>query len=350
MMNKVVSNHNPILIVGPAWVGDMVMAQTLFKCLKQVYPNSVIDVIAPPWTVPLVTRMPEIRTGLPLAIGHGQLQLGQRFQIAKQCRPQNYQWAIVLPNSFKSALLPLWAKIPKRTGWVGEWRYGLLNDHRRLDKAALPLMIQRFAALAYDHHEQLPSKLPWPRFVIKEQQVQQLLKKLQLTVERPILAFCPGAEFGPAKRWPEKHFASVANYYQQQGWQIWIFGSKKDSTIATNINKQCQQPCVDLTGKTSLPEAIDLLSCAKRVITNDTGLMHIAAALQRPLVAIYGSSSANFTPPLSNQVNILSLNLACSPCFQRQCPLQHLDCLEKLVPQQVIDACEQLEEISAESS
>jgi heptosyltransferase-2 len=214
-----------ILIIGPAWIGDMVMAQTLFKLLKQRLPKSIIHVLAPKWTSPVLERMPEVDKVLVSPFTHGELALYKRYKLGKSLRQENYDQAIVLLNSFKSALIPFWARILRRTGWRGEMRYGLLNDIRILNKNKLPLMIQRFAALGLDKSEVLPETLPWP----------ELMAKKNKSVAEKVLALCPGAEFGPAKRWPAKYFAEVANNKLAEGWQIWLFGSKNDAKIAAEI-------------------------------------------------------------------------------------------------------------------
>ena len=330
-----------ILIIGPAWVGDMVMAQTLFQLLQR-REKVVIDVLAPDATRPLLNRMPEVHQALAWPFPHGQLQLKKRWQIGRALRAQYYDWAIVLPNSFKSALPLLVARIPRRTGFKGEWRFGLLNDIRILDKKALSLMIERFMALGLAPQESIPRPFPQPHLQTDAENTQKIVEKLNLTLDKPILALCPGAEYGPAKRWLSEYYAAVAQNKIQQGWQVWIFGSPKDKMAAEEIQQFAQNQCIDLTGKTQLTDAIDLLALAEAVITNDSGLMHVAAALDRPIVAIYGSSSPQFTPPLCNQVKIISLNLSCSPCFQRQCPLGHFKCMRDLKPPQVLHALNEL--------
>lgn len=331
-----------ILVVGPAWVGDMVMAQTLFTLLKNQQ-NCVIDVIAPNWSKPLLARMPEIRSAFTLAIGHKELKLLTRYQTGKSLRAQHYDQAILLPNSFKSALVPFWAGIPQRTGWLGEFRYGLLNDIRKLDKQRYPLMIQRFMALGLPENAELENPISIkPNLSVNPTEVSAALDKFNLDLSKPVLALCPGAEFGPAKRWPDVHYAAVAKEKLAQGWQVWLFGSPKDQDVSNLINDSVAKQCVDLTGKTNLGEAIDLLSVANMVVSNDSGLMHIAAALNRKLVVVYGSSSAKFTPPLNEAKKILSLNLPCSPCFERQCKFGHLNCLTQLEPKQVLLAMDEL--------
>lgn len=333
-------------MIGPAWVGDMVMAQTLYKLLHQVDPGCQVDVLAPPQTLPLVSRMPEIQQSFSLPIKHGELGLKARYQLARELRKQHYTQTIVLPNSWKSALIPFFAGIPKRTGWIGEQRYGLLNDARRLDSKALPLMIQRFAALAFPAKINLQAfaeefhfaTLPWPKLVVSDEQREAVLKQYNIKLDKPVLALCPGAEFGSAKRWPAEHYATLANIYLKRGWDVWLFGSSKEQVAADLIMQYTQQNCVNLVGKTKLIEAVDLLSAATVVVTNDSGLMHVSAAVGKPVIVMYGSSSPKFTPPLSQQAQILSLNLNCSPCFQRECPLGHLKCLRDLMPEQVMAA------------
>ncbi|MBI2382210.1 MAG: lipopolysaccharide heptosyltransferase II [Gammaproteobacteria bacterium] len=330
------------LIVGPSWVGDMVMAQVLFRLLKAAQPEVAIDVLAPDWSRPLLERMPEVDRALSLPFGHGELRLADRYRQGKALRDQGYEQAFVLPNSLKSALLPAFARIPVRTGWRGELRYGWLNDLRPLDKARYPLMIERFAALAFPEGMPLPEPLPWPQLAVSPQSVAAALERLGLNTAQPVLALCPGAEFGPAKRWPERHYTTVARYFQAYGWQVWLFGSAKDKAVAEAIKNGAGRDCRVLTGDTSLAEAIDLLAQANLVVSNDSGLMHIAAATGRRLIVPYGSSSPDFTPPLSKTVRVLRLGLECSPCFQRECPLKHLNCLEQLEPGMVITAAREL--------
>ena len=335
-----------ILIIGPSWVGDMVMAQTLFICLKQRHgADCMIDVLAPDWSRPILERMPEVRQALSFPLGHGALELSTRRSIGQGLRGQ-YDQAILLPNSLKSALVPFFADIPLRTGWRGEMRYGLLNDVRKLDKDAYPLMIERFMALAYEPNTELPKPYPRPALQIDPASREQALQHFGLERDRPVLALCPGAEFGEAKRWPSEHYAAVADAHIRQGWQVWLFGSKKDHAVAEHIRGRLipglREEATNLCGDTSLAQAIDLLSCADAVVSNDSGLMHVASALNRPLVAVYGSTSPGFTPPLADRVETLQLGLDCSPCFDRTCRFGHYNCLRDLMPAQVNAALERL--------
>lgn len=323
-----------ILIIAPSWVGDMVMAQSLFKQLKQQHSNVTIDVFAPMWTAGLLQRMPEIRQTITHHLTHGRFALSTHYQLAKQLRTYHYQQAIVLPNSWKSALIPFLAKIPLRTGFIGEIRYGLLNDIRKKDKKLLQKTVQQFVALGLPKNSEL-SHIPQPTLQPKIPNV--TLQRLQLNItDQPILALCPGAEYGIAKQWPSTFFAQVAQQKLDEGWQVWLFGSLKDNTVALEIQYLTQQRCINLCGKTQLAEAVDLLALATVVISNDSGLMHVAAALDKPLIAIYGSSDPHMTPPLSNKARILYKNLPCSPCFQRTCRFGHLHCLDEIKPEEVL--------------
>ena len=332
-----VHSNRKILIVGPSWVGDMVMAQSLFICLQRAQPTTLIDVLAPGWSRPLLARMPQVRKAIELPIKHRELAIGKRYHLGVALRHEQYDQVILLPNSFKSALIPLFAKIPLRTGWRGEMRSALLNDCRLLDKASLPLMVQRFVALALTPGAALkPEDCPRPELYIDQDAVQQTLQQMGVadsaTTQRLVL--CPGAEFGDSKQWPASHFADLADKALAADWQVVIVGSANDAAIATAIQQQTQpqwqRNCINLAGRTSLAQVIDVIASATAVVSNDSGLMHIAAALQRPLLALYGSTSADFTPPLADRVKLLASDIECRPCFQRTCPLGHKRCLTEL--------------------
>ncbi|WNB74996.1 lipopolysaccharide heptosyltransferase II [Methylomonas koyamae] len=333
------SSPHSILVVGPSWVGDMVMAQSLFIALKQQTPDCLIDVLAPAWSLPLLARMPQVRQGIAMPLGHGQFGLSARFRLGRQLQGR-YDQAIVLPNSWKSALVPFFAGIPLRTGYLGELRWGLLNDARRLDKKRLTMTVQRFVALGLAGDAKLPPDCPIPQLAIGTEQRQQAREKFSIDAVKKILALCPGAEYGPAKRWPAEHFAAVANAKIGEGWQVWLFGSDKDRPVADAIVELTGGVCRNFVGETTLAEAVDLLALADAVVSNDSGLMHVAAALDKKIVAVYGSSDPGFTPPLNPAAQILSLKLACSPCFKRNCPFGHTRCLTELGPAQVLAALE----------
>ncbi|MEA1062818.1 ADP-heptose--LPS heptosyltransferase RfaF [Erwinia sp. HR93] len=305
-----------ILVIGPSWVGDMMMSQSLYRTLRARYPQAIIDVMAPAWCRPLLARMPEVNEAISMPLGHGAFALSERRRLGLALREKRYDRAFVLPNSFKSALIPFFAHIPIRTGWRGEMRYGLLNDVRKLDKSAWPLMVERYIALAYDKGtmqsaKELPHPLLWPQLQVSEGEKGKVCAQFSIDDARPLIGFCPGAEFGPAKRWPHYHYASLAQSLIEDGYQITLFGSAKDKTAGEQIIAALpaeQQPwCRNLAGETELDQAVGLIAACQAIVTNDSGLMHVAAALGRPLVAVYGPSSPDFTPPLSNKARVIRL-------------------------------------------
>ncbi|MDH4215768.1 MAG: lipopolysaccharide heptosyltransferase II [Gallionella sp.] len=321
-----------ILVIGPSWVGDCMLMQPMLMRLGQRHPGCHIDVLAPPWTAALLRAMPEIHETIINPFPHGALQLGARYRLGKQLRAARYDQAIVLPNSWKSALVPYFADIPLRTGFIGESRHILLNDKRRLDKQQLPLMVERFAQLAEDKQKEIPRPLTNPKLSIGEAQRNATLHKLNLSLDKPVAVFCPGAEYGPAKRWPAAYYADIAARLRQHGYAVWLVGSGKDQPVADEINRLAGEHCINLCGRTDLTDALALLACANLVISNDSGLMHLAAALERPMLALFGSSSPQFTPPLSAQAQVVKLDIECSPCFKRECPLGHFNCMMQLTP------------------
>jgi heptosyltransferase II len=329
------------LIVAPSWIGDTVLAQPLFKRLHELTPGLQLDALAPRWVAPVLERMPEIWRVINSPFRHGELALKARYDLGRLLTREGYQRVYVLPNSLKSALIPFFAGIPERIGFVGESRYGLINGRHRLDKAALPLMAERFAQLAEAPGAALPRPLPLPRLASSPEQQSATLATLTLARPARLAVFCPGAEYGPAKRWPARHFATLADALAARGYTVWLLGSPKDRVVGDEILALATPgtPLRNLCGATALTQAIDLIAAADVVVCNDSGLMHVAAALDRPLVAVYGSSSPGFTPPLSEHAQVISLQLECSPCFERECPLGHLDCLNKLDAQLVLDAC-----------
>ncbi|HIF9513608.1 TPA: lipopolysaccharide heptosyltransferase II [Photobacterium damselae] len=341
-----------ILIIGPSWVGDMVMSQCLYTEIKKLNPEAIIDVMAPGWCKPVLERMPEVNQALEMPLGHGDLNLLARYQLGKILRDDQYDHAYVLPNSAKSALVPFFAKIPVRTGWKGEMRYGLLNDLRN-NKKAFNLMIERYIALAHPARNMTGSgcltNMPYPKLTIDPVAQKEALNKFGLSSDRVAIGLCPGAEFGPAKRWPEQHFAVTAKTLIEQGHQVWLFGSAKDREVTDKIKNslpaELQAFCYNLAGNTSLIEAIDLLAACKIVVSNDSGLMHVSAAVGCHIVALYGSTTPSYTPPLAEHVEVLHTDISCRPCFKRECPLGHLKCLTELTPDLVINAIDKLQKV-----
>jgi len=309
-----------ILVVAPNWIGDALMAQPLLARLREKRPAAKLDVLAPEWVAPVARRMPEVDEVIPVRFRHGSLQLGSRWKLGRELRQRRYDEAIVLPNSWKSALVPFLADIPVRSGYVGESRYGLLNVlHRRPDRR----MREHYARLAEHPGTEPGHPLPQPCLKVDASQVAATCRKFD--VQRPYAVLCPGAEYGPAKRWP--YFAELA---AKLPIPVVLLGSRNDADAAAGIAGS------NLVGKTSLDEAIDLIAGAQYVVTNDSGLMHVAAALGRPLVALFGSSSPEKTPPQSPGARVLWLKPECSPCFRRECPLGHFRCMREITVDQVL--------------
>ncbi len=326
-----------ILVVGPSWVGDMVMAQSLFATLRRTV-GADVDVIAPAWSLPLIGRMPEVREAVEIPLDHGEFRWSLRRRLGITLRERAYTRSIVLPRSWKSALVPWHARIPVRTGYRGEMRFGLLNDIRRLDAAALTQTAQRYVALGLPPESPQPPPVPPPCLRVDRDNQARLLERLGLSDRSPVAAVMPGAEYGPAKCWPLASFAEAARGLADLGYQVWILGSAGDRHAGDEIKRLSQGVAVNLCGETRLEDTVDVLALARHALTNDSGLMHVAAAVGCHVIGIYGSSSPAYTPPLTERCSIHYLGLECSPCFKRECPLGHLRCLREIPAGRVIEA------------
>ena len=325
-------DERPILIVGPSWVGDMVMSQSLVKLLAARRPGAPLDVLAPGWSLPIISRMPEVREAIVSPGGHGQAALGERRRLGRALRARNYGQAIVLPRSLKAALVPWFARVPRRTGFRGEMRYGLINDMRPFEPAVLDQTVKRFAALGLEPGDPLPG-LPRPSLAVSADAQRVACERLSLETDRPVVAMMPGAEYGPAKCWPIEYFQELAGMLGRAGFSVWILGSARDRPAGDRI--VAGTGARNLCGETALEEVVDLLAACRHAVTNDSGLMHVAAAVGTRVVALYGSSTPDFTPPLTDNARVHYLRLDCSPCFERRCPLGHLRCLREIRPADV---------------
>lgn len=322
-----------ILVIGPRWVGDMVMAQSLFIALRQIHPGAAIDVMAPAWAAPLVGRMPEVRSRIDAPFSRKKLELGLRHRIGRSLKGR-YDQAFVMQGSWKSALVPFFAGIPRRTGHRREMRYGLINDI-----VPLPDVLKRKTAQAFFGLARGGTFQP-PHLAIDKDNQKALLARHGLSGEQ-LVALMPGAEFGPAKRWPSEKYAAFARKMIEDGLQVALFGSANDKPVTGEI-AELAPGAIDLAGETRLEDAIDLIAAARLAVSNDSGLMHIAAAVGTPVVAVYGSTSPENTPPLTDRRELVWLHLDCSPCHQRICPLGHLDCLNKLDVDRVLAVARKL--------
>jgi heptosyltransferase II len=318
------------LVISPNWIGDAVMAQPLLRLLKDAQPERPIDVLAPGWVAPVWRAMREVDTVLEAPFRHGELQFGERRRYARLLRQRGYADAYVLPNTLKFALIPWMAGIPKRVGYKGEMRYGLINVMHHDEPASPRPMVSFYSALARPPQRDVPpqSALPRPALCVKEEEQARVSTKLGLDTRHKLIAFAPGAEFGSAKRWPASYFAELARKLmaEEPGTQVVLLGSPKDADVTAEILSLA--PGVrDLAGKTSLSEAIAVIARADAMVSNDSGLLHIASALNRPIVALYGPTDPNHAPPFSDRSASIYLGLDCAPCRQRECPLGHHNCM-----------------------
>ena len=322
-----------MLVVAPSWVGDAILSEPLIAVLREPLEEPMVDVLAPPWCAPAYARMRGVARMIDSPFDHGELGLVRRRALARELKRNGYTRAFILPHSFKSALVPWLARIPRRIGYAGEGRSALLTDARRLDRNAMPRLVDRFVALAVPAGQLVPTP-PAPTLVPNAANANETMRALGLATRRPIAILCPGAEFGPSKRWPTEHFVVLARHLLDAGYAVWLLGSANDQPAAAPI-ASAAPAARDLTGRTDLGTAIDLLSLATVVVSNDSGLMHAAAAVGRPLVALFGSSSPVYTPPLSPMARVAKIDIECSPCFQRECPLGHFKCMRELSPERV---------------
>jgi heptosyltransferase-2 len=309
-----------ILVVAPNWIGDALMAQPLLARLREKRPGAKLDMLAPDWVAPVARRMPEVDEVIAVPFRHRALQLGSRWRLGRTLKSRRYSEAIVLPNSWKAALVPFFADIPLRAGYVGESRYGLLNRlYRKPDKA----MRRHYARLA--EAPDAEPRQPLPEARLRVDLASAAATRARFGIEGRYAVLCPGAEYGPAKRWP--YFAELA---ARLAMPVVLLGSPNDAAAAADVGGR------NLVGKTTLDEAIDLIAGAELVVSNDSGLMHVAAALGRPLIALFGSSSPEKTPPQSGHSRVLWLKIECSPCYQRECPLGHFRCMRELTVERVL--------------
>lgn len=327
-----------VLVVAQAWVGDLVLSQSLYKALKRREPGVAIDVLAPAWGAALLARMREVSRAIAMPLVHGELGLSARLRLGRELRGV-YEQAIVLPRSLKAALVPWFARVPRRTGFRGEMRYGLINDVRPFDAGAMPRIVDRFVFLGESRGVAPDTRdAPAPELRVDRGRAASCVQELALDLQKPVLALMPGAAFGKSKQWPPAYFADVADRYAADGWQTWLFGSSGDRPLARAVVRAASSPIADLCGRTDLADVVDLMSLASFAVTNDSGLMHVAAAVGCPLVAIYGATSPDYTPPMLPASRLFWRNLECSPCWKKTCRYGHYHCLTGIPPDEVYAA------------
>jgi heptosyltransferase-2 len=333
-----------ILIIAPNWIGDAVMSQPLLAKIKVSYPNAVIDVLATPWVAPVYQACSEVAELIEADLRHGQLQWSLRRALAAQIKKRDYASCYVLPNSLKSALIPWLANIPVRIGYQGELRRFLLTETKaNSPKTQRALMVEHYANLCMPSCNS-EAVTPQPHLSPTTSALELARTRLQAAGIQTdaLVVLCPGAEYGSSKRWPAAHFAALAQSIlnAQPAAAVVLLGSPSDRAIGDAIVSASgsQGRLFNWCGATSLDEAIAIIGMCSNVVSNDSGLMHIGAALQVPQVAIFGSSDPNHTPPNSAKAIVISLHLPCSPCHQRECPLGHLNCLNQISADQVFAA------------
>jgi heptosyltransferase II len=311
------------LVIAPQWIGDAVMSEPLLARLAARAEQ--LTVAALPWVAPVYGAMPQVAEVIELPFAHGRLDWAERRRVAASLRGC-FDAAYVLPNSLKSALIPWLAGIPRRIGYHGEGRFVLLN--RRLPNVAgRPPMVEFYRALAGDAAagQERPS-LRFPASVLDGATGRAGVES------GAYWAFAPGAEYGPAKCWPAEHYAALARMlHRRHGQPVLLLGSGKEAALCAQIASGAEGACRVLAGQTTLIDAMALIAAARGVVSNDSGLMHVAAAFGVPQAAVFGSTSPEHTPPLNPRARVLwlkdELQLDCAPCFERVCRFGHTRCL-----------------------
>ncbi|MCJ0765440.1 lipopolysaccharide heptosyltransferase II [Variovorax terrae] len=320
------------LVIAPQWIGDAVMTEPLLRRLHARGERLAVGAL--PWVAPVYRAMPQVDEVIEFPFQHGGLQFKARRSLAQQIEGR-FDTAYVLPNSLKSALLPFLASIPRRIGYLGEARVGLLT-HRLKNPKGKPPMVAFYSALSGETGFEADR----PQLSLPGAEVEAALQSLGLQ-RGGYHVFAPGAEYGPAKRWPTAHFAELARALTLP---VVLLGSGKEAALCEEISAAAPGRCLNLAGKTSLVEALAAIAAASSVVSNDSGLMHVAAAFGVPQVAVFGSSSPLHTPPLSERATVLWLKndpayqppLDCAPCFERECPLGHTRCLNDITAARVL--------------
>ena len=329
-------DDRPILLVPYMWIGDFVRCHTVVQLLRQRFPNSPIDVLTTTMVAPLLDYMPLVRKGIVWDLPRKRLALAQHRALAARLRREGYGRALVMPRTWKSALAPFLAGIPERTGFAGEARFGLLNDIRWGERA-LPRMIDRCAALALPARAPLPANYPLPQLTVARDEVAAWRKDRELTAAGPVAAFAPGA-VGPSKRWPASSYAEVAKRLVAQGFSVWILGGPGETMLAAEIGAGSER-IHDLTGA-DLRNAILALAAAEVAVSNDSGLLHVAAALGTPAIGIFGPTSPWHWAPLNPLAAVIETQtkVECRPCHKPTCRYGHHRCMREIPPDRVVAA------------
>jgi len=325
----------PILVVAPTWIGDFVRNQSLIKILAKRHLGRPIDVLTNSVCQPLGSFMPEVRRTWTLDVAKGQLGLGARWQLGRRLRNEGYGTAVIVMGSIKAALVPFFAGIKERIGWIGESRYILLTDLRKGEKT-FPRIVDRFTRLGLARDEEPPAKWPMPSLTVPQADIDAWLRRAGMLLrDDPVIAMAPGSN-SFLRQWPIEYFAELARMCRDRGWRVWVLGAANEKNMAAVIRDHAGSGCVDFTGA-DLHDAAIQLSLSTAVVSNDSGLLHVAAALERPTVALFGPTPPDMTGPLNPQVVFLEHKTDCQYCWDYQCPLGHHRCMRDLRPNGVFE-------------
>ena len=334
------SHHNadrsPILIVPYMWIGDFVRCHSVVKLLKSRFPDRPVDMLATTLCAPLADYMPGLRRAVVANLPRSRLAFATQFALAKRLQPERYGAALVMPRTWKAALMPFLAGIPRRTGFVGEARFLLLND-LRFGERSLPRMVDRCAALALPAGAALPPTWPLPELKVSAAEVKSWRQKRGLAADdRAVVALAPGA-VGQSKRWPSAAYGTVARRLIAEGFAVWVLGGPDEKPLAAEI--VADTPARDLTGH-DLRDAILALATAAAAVSNDSGLLHVAAALGTPSVGIFGPTSPWHWAPLNPLAATIqaTTDLPCRPCHKPVCRLTHHRCMRDIAAEDVLAA------------
>lgn len=324
-------SQEKILIIPQNWLGDVIMSQVLIKKIKYEKSNAKIHILVNSKFKDLANRMNEVDKVLELDCSHKEFGFIKRYKLAKKIS-NSYDHSIVLSRSIKSSLIPFMANIKKRTGELGECRFILVNDIKKFTKSFRRKTANRYLSM-YGNAEISVKKNYYPSLNKNEKNLERLVKKFSINTSKQIVIFAPGAAFGPSKMWPQKKFLDLANKINDN-YLILVMGTQEEEKLGGIICENNTQR-LNLCGKTTIVDAIDLMHLSKFCVSNDSGLMHLSAATNTKTISIYGSTSPVYTPPLTENKHIFYKELSCSPCFNKRCKFNHYDCLNNIYAEDV---------------
>jgi len=321
------------------WIGDFVRCHSVVKLLNARFPDRPVDVLSTTLCAPLTDYMPGLRRAIVVDLPRRRIAVQNQLALARRLKHENYGSALVMPRTWKSALAPFLAAIPERTGFVGEMRFGLLNDLRHGERR-LPRMVDRCAALALPPQAELPPAWPLPELKVARAEIENWRRDQGLAIDsRPVMVLAPGA-VGPSKRWPASAYTALARRLIAEGFAVWVVGGPEEKSLAAEIIGETAAR--DLTGH-DLRNAILALAAAAVAVSNDSGLLHVAAALGTPAIGIFGPTSPWHWAPLNPLAATIESKskVECRPCHKPVCRFGHHRCMRDIPPDQVLAAVRQ---------